>query len=103
MSEIAINQHELNSTGGPTYLNNHANSNGANSSPVNIQKKMKLLSFAKHRREQFIKVLVLTQWSRQAVDVGKVIDLKVWLDGQARLYNDAGYWLGELKRNLSAA
>ncbi|KAH0557100.1 hypothetical protein GP486_005109 [Trichoglossum hirsutum] len=104
MSEMTVNQHQLNSAGSPTYLNNHTNSNGgANSSPVNIQKKMKLINFAKHRREQFIKVLVLTQWSRQAADVGKVIDLKVWLDGQARLYNDAGYWLGELKRNLSAA
>ncbi|KAH0542934.1 hypothetical protein FGG08_002703 [Glutinoglossum americanum] len=103
MSEMTVGQHQLNSTSSPTYLNNHINSNGANSSPVNIQKKMKLLNFAKHRRDQFIKVLVLTQWSRQAADVGKVIDLKVWLDGQARLYNDAGYWLGELKRNLSAA
>ena len=103
MSEMPVSQHQLSSTGGSTYLNNHTSSNGANSSPTNIQKKMKLLNFAKHRREQFIKVLVLTQWSRQAADVGKVIDLKVWVDTQIQHYISAGWYMADTKRGLAAA
>ena len=64
----------------------------------NIQKKLRMLDFAQQRRQQFIKTLVLSQWSRQAEQVGKCIDLKVWLDGQRRVYNDAVAWIGELKR-----
>ncbi|KAI9834942.1 MAG: hypothetical protein M1819_002665 [Sarea resinae] len=72
-------------------------------SELNVQKKMRLMNFAQTRREQFIKVLVLSQWSRQAADVSKVIDLKVWLDRQRGLYDEAGGWLGEMKRNLEPA
>ncbi|KAI9775723.1 MAG: mediator complex subunit [Geoglossum umbratile] len=103
MSEMPVNQHQLSSAGGPTYLNSHTNSNGANSSPMNVQKKMRLLNFAKHRREQFIKVLVLTQWSRQAADVGKVIDLKVWMDTQIQHYINAGWYMADTKRGLASA
>lgn len=85
------------------YLN-HVNGNvtGA-SSQTNVQKKLRLLNFAQDRRAQFIKLLVLSQWSRQAGDVSKAIDLKVWLDRQKGLYEDAGGWMGELKRNLGPA
>ena len=64
----------------------------------NAQKKLRMLEFVEQRRTQFIKALVLSQWSRQAEQVGKCIDLKVWLDTQRRTYNDAVGWVGELKR-----
>lgn len=90
--------------GSPNYTNNHVNGNTtAASSQINVQKKLRLLDFAQDRRAQFIKLLVLSQWSRQAGDVGKAIDLKVWLDKQKSLYDDAGGWMGELKRNLGPA
>ena len=75
--------------------------NGAtavDNSQGNEQKKLHLLNFAQERRAQFIKILVLLQWSRQADSMGRVIDLKVWLDGQRRLFDDACNWMGELKR-----
>lgn len=84
-------------------MNNTAVVNGDDDSPLNIQKKMRLMNFVQDRRAQFIKVLVLAQWSRQSQDVSKVIDLKVWLDKQRFLYDEAGYWLGDLKRSLEPA
>ncbi|KAL8738750.1 MAG: hypothetical protein Q9181_000505 [Wetmoreana brouardii] len=70
----------------------------ANTSQANANKKLRLMSFSQERRAQFIKILVLLQWSRQAESMSKVIDLKVWLDGQRRLFDDACNWMGELKR-----
>lgn len=72
--------------------------NAEDASQRNIQKKLRMLEFAQQRRQQFIKTLVLSQWSRQAEQVGKCIDIKVWLDGQRRVYSDAVAWIGELKR-----
>lgn len=96
---------ELSEYGPASTNNNSSNSssqvNGlSNGGPLdgNSQKKLRILEFAQHRREQFIKALVLSQWSRQAEQVGKCIDLKVWLDTQRRTYNDAVGWVGELKR-----
>ncbi|KAI9788584.1 MAG: mediator complex subunit [Peltula sp. TS41687] len=84
-------------------ITNSATSNGDDETPTNIQKKMRLMNFVQERRAQFIKVLVLAQWSRQSQDVSKVIDLKVWLDKQRLLYDEAGLWLGDLKRSLDPA
>ena len=84
---------------------NHAgpqlNGNGTGNSQVNIEKKLRMLEFAQNRRAQFIKVLVLSQWSRQAEEVSKVIDTKVWLDGQRRIFEEAAGWMGELKRIMA--
>ena len=73
------------------------------SSQSNVQKKLRMLNFAQDRRAQFIKILVLSQWSRQVIAIGKVIDLTCWLDLQKRLYKDAKWWMGELKRILGPA
>ncbi|KAI9756374.1 MAG: peptidylprolyl isomerase fpr4 [Chaenotheca gracillima] len=85
------------------YSNAHAMTNGDGASTANAQKKMRLMDFVQKRRAQFIKLLVLSQWSREAVNVGKVIDLRVWLEGQRRAYEDAGWFLGDLKRTLEPA
>ncbi|KAL8638079.1 MAG: hypothetical protein Q9228_004725 [Teloschistes exilis] len=74
----------------------------ADNAHANVDKKLRLMTFAQERRAQFIKVLVLSQWSRHADSMGRVIDLKVWLDGQRRLFNDACNWMGELKRILGS-
>ena len=77
------------------------NGNGTGNSQVNVEKKLRMLEFAQNRRAQFIKVLVLSQWSRQAEEVSKVIDTKVWLDGQRRIFEEAAGWMGELKRIMA--
>ena len=100
ISEMPVTQ--PNNLAGVSHLNNHVNGTGhSNTSPGSVAKKLKLLNFAQDRRAQFIKTLVLSQWSRQAEAVGKVIDLKVWLDGQTRILDDATLWMGELKRTLA--
>ena len=68
---------------------------------VNVQKKTRMWEFAHDRRAKFIKILVLSQWSRQAEAVGKVIDLNFWINSQRQLYKDATAWVGELKRMLA--
>lgn len=90
-------------TTNPNHLHNQPGDAASNTLPVNVQKKSRLLNFAQDRRAQFIKLLVLSQWSRQAGNVSKAIDLKVWLDRQRALYDEAGWWMGELKRNLGQA
>ncbi|KAL8781105.1 MAG: hypothetical protein Q9213_006163 [Squamulea squamosa] len=72
-----------------------------NPSQGNIQKKVRLLEFAQDRKAKFIKILVLSQWSRRAESISKVIDLKAWLDVQRGLYDGACSWIGELKRIMA--
>jgi mediator of RNA polymerase II transcription subunit 14 len=67
---------------------------------LNAQKKMKLLNWAQQKHAQFIKVLVLAQWSRRSAEVGRMIDLKVWIDSQLSRSGEATMWMGELKRSL---
>ncbi|KAI9720601.1 MAG: hypothetical protein M1812_002781 [Candelaria pacifica] len=87
-----------------SHINNHVSINGVNGrASTSTAKRQLLLDFGQDRRAQYIKLLVLSQWSQKAADVSKVIDLKVWLDGQKSLYNDAGGWLGQMKRNLAPA
>lgn len=78
--------------------------NGAGASQaaqINIQKKTRLWVFAHDQRAKFIKVLVLSQWSRQSEAVSKVIDINYWMEEQKRLYKDVASWIGELKRMLA--
>ncbi|MCJ1397689.1 mediator complex subunit [Xylographa trunciseda] len=82
-------------------LSHVPNFGSAQASQVNIQKKTRMWDFAHDRRAKFIKILVLSQWSRQAESVGKVIDLNFWINSQRQLYKDATAWIGELKRILA--
>ena len=100
MSDLQVSQstHNLSAS----HLEPHINGNGTiHNSQANVQKKLRILNFAQDRRAQFIKILVLSQWSRQADAISKVIDLKVWLDGQKRIHDEASVWMGELKRILA--
>ncbi|KAI9846867.1 MAG: mediator complex subunit [Sclerophora amabilis] len=103
IDDMAIMPAQQASSKSSTYGNHNSMTNGDRGAPANTQKKMRLMNFVQSRRAQFIKVLVLAQWSREATNVGKVIDLKVWLDGQRQLYEEAGWWLGDLKRTLEPA
>ena len=99
LSDLQISQSNLNAPA--NHIDSHTNGNGViHNSQANIQKKLRLLNFAQDRRAQFIKILVLSQWSRQAGAISKVIDLKVWLDGQKKVYDDATMWMGELRRRM---
>ncbi|MCJ1460285.1 mediator complex subunit [Mycoblastus sanguinarius] len=97
MSELPVSQPGQNAL----LSHPHHQVNGIrDSSQTNVQKKLRMLSFASNRRAQFIKILILSRWARQAEAVGRVVDLNVWLNTQKRQYNECCSWMGELKRLL---
>ena len=43
-------------------------------------RKLKLINFFMERRQQFIKLLVLTLYAKKSGDLSKIIDMKLWFD-----------------------
>ncbi|KAH3295099.1 mediator complex subunit [Aspergillus fumigatus] len=74
-----------------------------NQSPENVQKKLRILDFAHAKRAEFIKLLVLSQWSRRARDVSKLIDLQNFIRARHQAFVDALQRVGEMKRDLVQA
>ncbi|KAK9494771.1 mediator complex subunit MED14-domain-containing protein [Lipomyces doorenjongii] len=66
-------------------------------------KKRKFLNFLVHTRQQYIKLLVLTQWSRNAKDISKVIDVVSWLSGQKNCFSNVVWALQAVKQDLGSA
>ena len=84
----------------------HDGGNGkaaGNQSNENIHKKIRILEFAQAKRVEFIKLLVLSLWSRQAADVSKLIDLQGFIRTQHDAYNSALQRVGDMKRDLVRA
>ncbi|OJJ35729.1 hypothetical protein ASPWEDRAFT_172526 [Aspergillus wentii DTO 134E9] len=69
----------------------------------NVHKKLRMLEFAHGKRAEFIKLLVLSQWSRHAVDVSKLIDLQSFIRTRHQAYVGALQWVGDMKRDLVRA
>lgn len=80
----------------------HGKSSG-NQTSANVQKKLRLLDFAHAKRAEFIKLLVLSQWSRQAADVSQLIDLQGFIRTRHQAYAAALQWVGDMKRDLVMA
>ena len=99
MADITVEQPRPN--GVLNHVNHLVNGNSAAKSDANVQKKLRLLNFTNHWRPKFIKLLVLSQWARQAEAVSRVIDLKNWQDMQRMEYSGAATAIGELKRLLA--
>lgn len=72
-------------------------------SPENVAKKVKLLQFAQTVHAEWVKALVLNNWSRKAGDVSKIIDLKNHLHSQETLYNEVIEGMSMVKLNLHHA
>lgn len=70
------------------------------SAEANVAKKNKLWDFAQLWRAKFIKLYVLSQWSRNAEAISKIIDINFFLMQQRGSYREAVNWMGELKRIL---
>lgn len=79
------------------------NGKSPGSHPENVRKKLRVLEFAHGKRADFIKLLVLSQWSRQAADVGKLIDIQGFVRSHHQAYAGALQWLGDMKRDLVRA
>ncbi|KAJ5760055.1 Mediator complex subunit Med14 [Penicillium odoratum] len=69
----------------------------------NVNKKVRILDFAHAKRAEFIKLLVLSQWSRQAADVSRLIDIQGFIRTRHQAYTSAVQYVGEMKRDLVRA
>lgn len=75
----------------------------ANQSSENVHKKLRVLDFIHTKRAEFIKLLVLSQWSRQAEEVGRLIDIQAFIRARHQAYSAAVQSVGEMKRDLVRA
>ncbi|KAH7160210.1 mediator complex subunit MED14-domain-containing protein [Dactylonectria estremocensis] len=73
------------------------------SSNENMRKKSGLLNFAQEWHAKWIKALVITEWSRKAEMVSKLIDLKFHIDQQRILFDAALDNIANVKRDLTFA
>ncbi|KAJ5102856.1 hypothetical protein N7532_003385 [Penicillium argentinense] len=74
-----------------------------NQSSENLHKKVKILDFAHAKRAEFIKLLVLSQWSRQASEVSRLIDIQNFIRTRHQAYAAAVQYVGEMKQDLVRA
>ncbi|KAJ5524866.1 Mediator complex subunit Med14 [Penicillium frequentans] len=74
-----------------------------NQSVENVNKKVRILDFAHAKRAEFIKLLVLSQWSRQAAEVSRLIDIQNFIRTRHQAYTSAVQYVGEMKRDLVRA
>jgi len=82
----------------PNGVNHNAGAAGAGvATPTGVQKKTMLMSFAHRRREMFIKLWILSQWSRQAEDVSKLIDIWTWQRATMDKFNNAAHFIADIK------
>ena len=74
-----------------------------NQSAQNVHKKVRILEFAHAKRAEFIKLLVLSQWSRQAAEVSRLINIQGFIRTRHQAYMSAVQYVGEMKRDLVRA
>lgn len=67
------------------------------------EKKRRIIDHMQDTRKQFIKVLVLAMWSKNAGAVGEVIDLKLFLDSRQEIFHSVVYNLLDVRRNMNQA
>ncbi|KAH7197630.1 mediator complex subunit MED14-domain-containing protein [Fusarium flagelliforme] len=79
------------------------NSDVEDASGENIAKKTSILNFAMREHRKWVKALVITEWSRKADMVSKLIDLRFHLQGQEVLFTGALDVMGHVKRDLTFA
>lgn len=79
------------------------NSDVEDGSGENIAKKTSILNFAMREHRKWVKALVITEWSRKADMVSKLIDLRFHLQGQEVLFSGALDVMGHVKRDLTFA
>ncbi|EER26019.1 hypothetical protein CPC735_001860 [Coccidioides posadasii C735 delta SOWgp] len=69
----------------------------------NSLKKLRILEFTHSRRAEFIKLLVLSQWSRHANEVSRLIDIQAFIRMRSGFYEGALFHIGNMKQNLIVA
>lgn len=70
---------------------------------ASLSKKRTLIEFAHNQRDRFIKTLVLSDWARNADDMARLVDLKVWQEKQVGAQVDAMQFIGRMKMDMAGA
>ncbi|KAI0021002.1 mediator complex subunit MED14-domain-containing protein [Xylariomycetidae sp. FL0641] len=81
----------------------HADASLDDTSPENLNKKIHLLNFVQERHAEWVKALIIANWSRKAEPVSKLIDLKGRIDQERLCYHIAIDYLCQVKRGLAGA
>ncbi|KAI1499182.1 mediator complex subunit MED14-domain-containing protein [Biscogniauxia marginata] len=81
----------------------HADSAFEDASAENLSKKIKLLNFVQERHAEWVKALVIANWSRKAEPVSKLIDLMHHINMQRKIYDDSLDYMINIKRDLTFA
>ena len=71
----------------------------SNLTKANLDKKERILQFADDHKADFIKLLVLLQWSKNGEDVRKAMNLNFWLMNRRFVYLQARDALARLKQD----
>ncbi|OOQ86577.1 Mediator of RNA polymerase II transcription subunit 14 [Penicillium brasilianum] len=74
-----------------------------NQSAQNMHKKLKILEWGQAKRAEFIKLLVLSDWSRQAAEVSRLIDIQGFIRTRHQAYMNAMNFVGVMKQDLVRA
>lgn len=69
-------------------------------SPESLEKKRLLLEFIQHLHTRWVKALVITEWSRKAEPVGRLIDLKNYIEQQLAHFTQQFAVLADVKKQL---
>ncbi|KAK2005108.1 mediator complex subunit MED14 [Colletotrichum falcatum] len=69
----------------------------------NKRRKMLMLKFAQDAHSKWVKALVITDWSRNAEAVSKLIDIKAHIDSKRMIFDFCQDLLIDLKRSLISA
>ncbi|KAL2165237.1 hypothetical protein VTH06DRAFT_533 [Thermothelomyces fergusii] len=72
-------------------------------SPESLDKKTMLLRFIQDLHSRWVKALVITEWARNADEVGKLIDLRIHLAEKLELYNKAFWNMIHVKQEMAFA
>ncbi|KAK4105807.1 MED14-domain-containing protein [Parathielavia hyrcaniae] len=72
-------------------------------SPESLEKKAMVLNYIQDLHSRWVKVLVVTEWAKNADEVGKLIDLRTHLADKLELYNQTFWGLVGVKQELAFA
>lgn len=97
LAKMALPASALNGT------TSHSAQGPDDTSTENLHKKGALLHFAQDMHAKWIKALVITEWSRNASLVSKLIDLKFHIDQQRILFDGCLDDMVNVKRDLTFA
>lgn len=86
---------------GSSQVQMNGNSTASVEDDDNVKKKQLLLDFSHERRTQFIKMLVLLQWSRRSEEVGKAINIFIWMKEQCGHFLGSVGWLKVMRTEMN--